>query len=111
VGTLIHPITSPATSQLTEFNGTHDQLLSVGAVATKEVGQGSPDSASDVLQDLTDQLQGRSSYPITSGGFGDIWKCELVKLNEIVQVCTTRGNFTDNHAEHEVGRSEDHSCF
>ncbi|KAG1831052.1 kinase-like domain-containing protein, partial [Suillus variegatus] len=31
------------------------------------------------LQDLTDDLQGRSRYPITSGGFGDIWKCDLVK--------------------------------
>ncbi|KAG1831063.1 kinase-like domain-containing protein, partial [Suillus variegatus] len=28
--------------------------------------------------DLTDELQGRSRYPITSGGFGDIWKCDLL---------------------------------
>ncbi|KAG2108694.1 uncharacterized protein F5147DRAFT_694443, partial [Suillus discolor] len=28
---------------------------------------------SHALQDLTDELQGRPRYPITSGGFGDIW--------------------------------------
>ncbi|KAG2060024.1 WD40 repeat-like protein [Suillus hirtellus] len=37
------------------------------------------------LQDLTDELQGRSRYPITSGGFGDIWKCNLVKPDMTVQ--------------------------
>ncbi|OAX33964.1 WD40 repeat-like protein, partial [Rhizopogon vinicolor AM-OR11-026] len=41
---------------------------------------------SDSLQDLTNHLQGRSDYPIASGGFGDIWKCELVKANETVEV-------------------------
>ncbi|OAX30887.1 hypothetical protein K503DRAFT_806602 [Rhizopogon vinicolor AM-OR11-026] len=41
---------------------------------------------SDSLPDLTNHLQGRSDYPIASGGFGDIWKCELVKLNETVEV-------------------------
>jgi hypothetical protein len=50
-------------------------------------------SASDVLEDLSDQLQGRSNLPTMSGGFGDIWKCELVKPNEIVQVCRGHGNF------------------
>ncbi|KAG1831048.1 kinase-like domain-containing protein [Suillus variegatus] len=38
------------------------------------------------LQDLTDDLHGRSRYPITSGGFGDIWKCDLVKPDMTVQV-------------------------
>ncbi|OAX35236.1 kinase-like protein [Rhizopogon vinicolor AM-OR11-026] len=54
--------------------------------------------ASDLLQDLTDQLQGRSNYPITSGGFGDIWRCELVKLDETVQVAvkTIRAFESDN---------------
>ncbi|KAG2060053.1 WD40 repeat-like protein [Suillus hirtellus] len=41
---------------------------------------------SHTLQDLTDELQGRSRYPITSGGFGDIWKCDLVKPDMTVQV-------------------------
>ncbi|KAG2035176.1 hypothetical protein BDR03DRAFT_545286 [Suillus americanus] len=38
-------------------------------------------------QDLTNELQGRSRYPITSGGFGDIWKCELLKPDGTVQAC------------------------
>ncbi|KAG1867303.1 hypothetical protein DFJ58DRAFT_130968 [Suillus subalutaceus] len=38
-------------------------------------------------QDLTNELQGRSRYPITSGGFGDIWKCELVKPDGTVKAC------------------------
>ncbi|KAG2097014.1 uncharacterized protein F5147DRAFT_715762 [Suillus discolor] len=38
------------------------------------------------LRDLTNKLQGRSRYPITSGGFGDIWKCDLVKPDGTVQV-------------------------
>jgi hypothetical protein len=37
--------------------------------------------------DLTNELKGRSRYPITSGGFGDIWKCDLVKADVTVQVC------------------------
>jgi hypothetical protein len=37
-------------------------------------------------QDLTNELQGRSRFPVASGGFGDIWKCELVKPDESVQV-------------------------
>jgi hypothetical protein len=59
--------------------------------------------ASGSPQDLTDQLQGRSNYPIASGGFGDIWKCDLVKLNEIVQVWSACGTpYRD--AEHDTTR-------
>ncbi|KAG2342720.1 WD40 repeat-like protein [Suillus weaverae] len=49
-------------------------------------------------QDLTNELQGRSRYPITSGGFGDIWKCELVKPDGAVQVAvkTIRAFESDN---------------
>ncbi|KAJ8583892.1 kinase-like protein [Rhizopogon salebrosus TDB-379] len=63
-----------------------------------ETGQGL--TASYSLQDLTDRLRGKSNYPITSGGFGDIRKCELVKLNEIVQVAvkTIRNFESDNEA-------------
>jgi hypothetical protein len=62
--------------------------------ATEEqCSEESAGSASDVLEDLSDQLQGRSNLPTMSGGFGDIWKCELVKPNEIVQVCRGHGNF------------------
>ncbi|OAX32713.1 hypothetical protein K503DRAFT_587291 [Rhizopogon vinicolor AM-OR11-026] len=55
------------------------------STATKKQRQESMD-ASHSLQDLTNHLQGRSDYPIASGGFGDIWKCELVKSNETVDV-------------------------
>ncbi|OAX34481.1 kinase-like protein [Rhizopogon vinicolor AM-OR11-026] len=63
-----------STSPYLESTATEDQTL-----------QKSMD-ASDSLQDLTNHLQGRSDYPIASGGFGDIWKCELVKPNETVEV-------------------------
>jgi hypothetical protein len=43
------------------------------------------------LEDLTHEVQGRSSYPIASGGFGDIWKCVLVKPSRAIQVCTACG--------------------
>ncbi|OAX35237.1 WD40 repeat-like protein [Rhizopogon vinicolor AM-OR11-026] len=68
------------------------------STATEEQTRQESTHASDSLQDLTDQLQGRSNYPITSGGFGDIWKCELVKLNETVQVAvkTIRAFESDN---------------
>ncbi|OAX34041.1 kinase-like protein [Rhizopogon vinicolor AM-OR11-026] len=68
------------------------------STATEEQTSQESSDASDSLQDLTNQLQGRSNYPITSGGFGDIWKCELVKLNETVQVAvkTIRAFESDN---------------
>jgi hypothetical protein len=44
-------------------------------------------ASSHSSQDLTNELQGRSRYPIASGGFGDTWKCDLVKTDWIVQVC------------------------
>ncbi|KAG1778031.1 hypothetical protein EV702DRAFT_1096756 [Suillus placidus] len=50
------------------------------------------------LEDLTNEVRGRSSYPIASGGFGDIWKCVLVKSSEAVQVAvkTIRAFESDN---------------
>ncbi|KAG0697068.1 kinase-like domain-containing protein [Suillus ampliporus] len=52
----------------------------------------------DSPEDLTNELQERSTYPITSGGFGDIWKCVLAKPSETVQVAvkTIRAFDTDN---------------
>ncbi|KAG1744293.1 kinase-like domain-containing protein [Suillus lakei] len=52
----------------------------------------------DSPKDLTNELQGRSPYPVASGGFGDIWKCELVKHSETVQVAvkTIRAFESDN---------------
>ncbi|KAG2746361.1 glycoside hydrolase family 38 protein [Suillus brevipes Sb2] len=38
------------------------------------------------VEDLTHEVQGRSSYPIASGGFGDIWRCVLVKPSSAIQV-------------------------
>ncbi|KAG1744299.1 hypothetical protein EDB19DRAFT_1827168 [Suillus lakei] len=50
------------------------------------------------LEDLTNKVQGRSPYPIASGGFGDIWKCVLVKPGRDVQVAvkTIRAFESDN---------------
>ncbi|KAG2140609.1 kinase-like domain-containing protein [Suillus clintonianus] len=50
------------------------------------------------LEDLTNDVQGRLSYPSASGGFGDIWKCVLVKSNRAVQVAvkTIRSFESDN---------------
>ncbi|KAG1764375.1 kinase-like domain-containing protein [Suillus placidus] len=50
------------------------------------------------LEDLTNEVRGRSSYPSASGGFGDIWKCVLVKSSEAVQVAvkTIRAFESDN---------------
>ncbi|KAG2108688.1 kinase-like domain-containing protein [Suillus discolor] len=64
----------------------------------EEANQESPGSASDFLEDLTNELQGRSRYPIASGGFGDIWKCDLVKPSGTVQVAvkTIRSFESDN---------------
>ncbi|KAG2752828.1 kinase-like protein [Suillus brevipes Sb2] len=55
-------------------------------------------ASSHSSQDLTNEPQGRSRYPIASGGFGDIWKCDLVKADGIVQVAvkTTRAFESDN---------------
>jgi hypothetical protein len=44
--------------------------------------------SSKILQNLTNELQGRSSFAMASGGFGDIWKCYLVNCDEIVEVCS-----------------------
>ncbi|KAG1867299.1 kinase-like domain-containing protein [Suillus subalutaceus] len=38
------------------------------------------------LEDLTNKVQRRSSYPVASGGFGDIWKGDLVKHSRVFQV-------------------------
>jgi hypothetical protein len=54
---------------------------------TEERGkQVSLDSAPYFLPDLTKELHGRGSFAIASGGFGDIWKCQLVKSNGIMEV-------------------------
>ncbi|KAG1748005.1 HSF-type DNA-binding-domain-containing protein [Suillus paluster] len=67
------------------------------AVTADPTSQESPVSASDPLRDLTNELRGRPPYPITCGGFGDIWKCIL---GETVQVAvkTIRAFESDNKA-------------
>ncbi|OAX30934.1 kinase-like protein, partial [Rhizopogon vinicolor AM-OR11-026] len=56
------------------------------STATEKQPRQESTDASDSLQDLTNYLQGKSDYPIASGGYGDIWKCELVKASETVEV-------------------------
>ncbi|KAG1906174.1 kinase-like domain-containing protein, partial [Suillus fuscotomentosus] len=55
-------------------------------------------SASDCLEDLTNKLQGRSRYPIASGGFGDIWNASHRIILNITQVAvkTIRSFGSDN---------------
>jgi hypothetical protein len=82
------------------------------AVTEKRTSPEIPHSMSNSPQDLTNQLQGRSDYPITSGGFGDIWKCELVKSDETIQVGPSSWQIhMDDNAKLDVGGSEDYSCF
>jgi hypothetical protein len=42
--------------------------------------------ALDSLQDLTKELHTKSPFASASGGFGDVWKCYLVKSNGIIEV-------------------------
>jgi serine/threonine protein kinase len=53
---------------------------------------------SDSPEGLTNELQRRSSFLATSGGFRDIWKCTLLKANGNVDVAvkTIRAFETDN---------------
>ncbi|KAG1793601.1 uncharacterized protein HD556DRAFT_462768 [Suillus plorans] len=44
-----------------------------------------------LLEDLTKQVQGKLPYPTAFGGFGDIWKCFLVKPSRPSEVCTACG--------------------
>jgi hypothetical protein len=83
-----------------EFHGMADEIVRKTGISPysettaieEQHSQDLAGSASDLLRDLSGQLRGRSDYPTMSGGFGDIWKCELVKLNEIVQVCHLMAN-------------------
>jgi hypothetical protein len=56
------------------------------APTEEQVKQESLDSKPYFLPDLTKELCGRGSFAIASGGFGDIWKCQLVKSNGIIEV-------------------------
>jgi hypothetical protein len=53
---------------------------------------------SDSPEGLTNELQRRSSFLATSGGFGDIWKCTLLKANGNIDVAvkTIRAFEMDN---------------
>ncbi|KAG1744289.1 kinase-like domain-containing protein [Suillus lakei] len=83
---------SPPTSQI------HNPQTHVLSNLTAIAEQAAPGSTPDSPQDLTNELQGRSRYRITSGGFGDIWKCDLVKPDGTVQVAvkTIRAFESDN---------------
>lgn len=67
---------------------------------TSEAGQQSAHSLSGLLQDLTKELQKSSPFPITCGGFGDIYKCQLVRPDGTVPVAvkTIRALQSDNEA-------------
>ncbi|KAG2035173.1 hypothetical protein BDR03DRAFT_545238 [Suillus americanus] len=62
------------------------------------------------LEDFTNKVQRRSSYPVASGGFGDIWKGVLVQHSRIVQVAvkTIRAFESDNE---EMARKKTNVMF
>ncbi|KAJ8583447.1 kinase-like protein [Rhizopogon salebrosus TDB-379] len=64
--------------------------------AEEQVNQEPTGSVSDLLPDLTNilPLPGRSSYPVTYGGFGDIWQCDLVQPSGIVRVAAKTIRFS-----------------
>ncbi|KAG2099883.1 kinase-like domain-containing protein [Suillus discolor] len=72
---------------------TTDELIS-------EASQQSAHSSSGLLQDLTKELQRSSPFPITCGGFGDIYKCQLVRPDGTIPVAvkTIRALQSDNEA-------------
>ena len=66
--------------------------LSRAAHDLRSGNSGTPPLQSEYsLQDLTEEIQ-KSAYAIAAGGFGDIWKCELVKPNGTVEVAQAHGN-------------------
>jgi hypothetical protein len=69
---------------------THAVIQTSTSPFSETTTEESPGSASDSPEDLTSKLQRRSRYPIASGGFGDIWKCDLEKASGTVQVGSTR---------------------
>jgi hypothetical protein len=79
---------TPLTGECGEDNAPiSNQPDSLGmAPAEEQVNRESTGSVSDLLPDLTNELQGRSSYVVASGGFGDIWQCVLVQPSRIVRV-------------------------
>lgn len=74
-----HSRSYPQTSISSPSEMTTDEL-------TSEAGQQSAHSLSGLLQDLTKELQKSSPFPITCGGFGDIYKCQLVRPDGTVPV-------------------------
>ncbi|KAG2752833.1 kinase-like protein [Suillus brevipes Sb2] len=77
---------------------THAVIQTSTSPSSETTTEESPGSASDSPEDLTSKLQRRSRYPIASGGFGDIWKCDLEKASGTVQVAvkTIRSFESDN---------------
>lgn len=66
---------------------THPALrLSSSSLSETTATEGPASASDEAPQDLTNQLQRRSRFPIASGGFGDIWKCCLVERSGTVQV-------------------------
>ncbi|KAJ8583404.1 kinase-like protein [Rhizopogon salebrosus TDB-379] len=74
------------------------------APAEEQVNRESTGSVSDLLPDLTNELQGRSSYVVASGGFGDIWQCVLVQPSRIVRVAAKTIRVTESDSDAEMSR-------
>lgn len=65
---------------------------------SSEARQQSAHSSSGLLQDLTKELQNRSTFPVTCGGYGDIYRCYIVKPDGTIPVAvkTIRAFQSDN---------------
>lgn len=74
------------------------EMTTTDQLTSETSWQQSAHSSSGLLQDLTKELQNRSQYPVTCGAYGDIYKCDLVKPDGIVQVAvkTIRALQSDN---------------
>ncbi|KAJ8583407.1 kinase-like protein [Rhizopogon salebrosus TDB-379] len=72
--------------------------------AEEQVNQEPTGSVSDLPPDLTSKLQWRSPYPVTYGGFGDIWQCGLVQPSGIVRVAAKTIRFSEEDGDAVMSR-------
>lgn len=105
----IHTYTSNSRSYPQTSISSPSEISTDEPTSKLEAGQ-QPACSSGLLQDLTKELQNRPPFPITCGGYGDIYKCYLARPDGTVPVspaCALCRVFPKYHE----GSSEDHPCF
>ncbi|KAG2035684.1 hypothetical protein BDR03DRAFT_514792 [Suillus americanus] len=88
----------------TSYSRSYPQTFTLSLLETittdepsSEARQQSAHSSSGLLQDLTKELQNRSTFPVTCGGYGDIYRCYIVKPDGTIPVrpaCALRRVFS-----------------